>query len=112
MTLGIALLGMGRIAEIAFIPAGRGRLRFCNLRRTAPGGHQNRMAQAPGAGRGGQPRRSGTLVMASESNPGRLLAELTASAVFRGGNRLELYGDDGGHHWGRRLRLWGALEEV
>ena len=26
--------------------------------------------------------------------PGRLLAELTASAVFRGGNRLELYGED------------------
>jgi predicted dehydrogenase len=27
--------------------------------------------------------------------PGHLLAELAVSAVFRGGNRLELYGDDG-----------------
>ena len=27
--------------------------------------------------------------------PGRLLAELSVAAVFRGGNRLELYGDDG-----------------
>ena len=27
--------------------------------------------------------------------PGRLLAELSVSAVFRGGNRLELHGDGG-----------------
>jgi predicted dehydrogenase len=27
--------------------------------------------------------------------PGRLLAELSVAAVFRGGNRLELYGEDG-----------------
>ncbi len=27
--------------------------------------------------------------------PGRLLAELAVAAVFRGGNRLELYGDHG-----------------
>ena len=27
--------------------------------------------------------------------PGRLLAELAVAAVFQGGNRLELYGEDG-----------------
>jgi predicted dehydrogenase len=27
--------------------------------------------------------------------PGRLLAEFAVAAVFRGGNRLELYGEDG-----------------